>query len=162
MNNENPETSGAIDLGQEMSVEDLLLNGGLSKRLGLDSSHLEIGLEVARNKLNSGAHMEAFRMYGALVLCEPTNVKFQIGLANCAAHMHEHHVALQAASVVVALDPTNPTGYFLSGNACLALGHLEEAIEDLTDASKYALERRDPEMKNNADALLQKIRAMSS
>ncbi len=155
-----PEVHDAVDQQEVPTLEDIVLHAAVSKELGLEPKDLEIGLEVARNKLNSGAPEEALRLYGALVLCDPVNVQFQIGLANCAIHVHEYHLALQAASVVIALDTQNPIGYFLSGSACMFLGHLDEAVEDLTDAARHALEQRDAKIKNEADAMLRKVAAM--
>jgi hypothetical protein len=97
-----------------------------------------MGLTVARNHLSRGSYAEAFRIYASLVLCEPLNVDFQVGLANCAGLMGEHHVALQAASAIIALAPADPRGYLLSGRSCLMIGSFAEAQEDLNDAVRHA------------------------
>jgi tetratricopeptide (TPR) repeat protein len=111
-----------------------IANGGIRKLLGLETAHLRLCLDLARSQMRRGAHDEAFRTYCALVLCEPCNVDFQIGLANCAHEIGQHELALQAASAAIALAPKNPRGYFLSGRACFALAHYREAIEDLSAA----------------------------
>jgi len=98
----------------------------------------------------------------ALVLCEPTNIDFQVGLANCALLLNQHHLALQAASAIVALAPSDARGYFLSGRACLALGHYAEAAEDLRDAVEFGRNARDPVIAEEASQLLQKLSTMQS
>ncbi|WP_298958093.1 pathogenicity island protein [uncultured Methylobacterium sp.] len=133
------------------------LDGGVRDAIGLRSEDLSVGLEVARNHLRRGAPAEAFRIYVGLILCEPTNVEFQVGLANCALHLEEAHLALQAASAVVSLAPKDPRGYYLSGRACLTLGHLAEAQEDLTDAVARAREARDAATADAARRLLQSL-----
>jgi tetratricopeptide (TPR) repeat protein len=110
------------------------VNGGLRKLLGLETAHLRLGLDLARSQMRRGANDEAFRTYCALVLCEPLNIDFQIGLGNCAHEIGQHELALQAASAAIALAPDNPRAYFISGRACFALAHYREAIEDLSAA----------------------------
>ncbi|MGQ3211767.1 tetratricopeptide repeat protein [Shinella sp.] len=124
----------------DLSAGDLaqLLSGGLRDELGLTSDVLNVGLAIAANHLARGANSEAMRIYVGLVMCEPMNVDFQVGLANCANVMGEQSVALQAASVVIMLAPTDPRGYLLSGRSCIMMGNLDEAREDLHDALKYA------------------------
>jgi tetratricopeptide (TPR) repeat protein len=137
-------------------------DGAIRKQLGLQSIDLQAGLEIAKNYLKRGAHLEAMRTYVALVLCEPMNVDFQVGLANCALQMNQHHLALQAASAVVAMAPSDARGYFLSGRACLALGHLAEASEDLRDAIEKAKNSQDKVIVTEATQLLQKLAALQS
>jgi Flp pilus assembly protein TadD len=115
-----------------------LLRGELRAKLGLSTEQLRIGLSVARNHLTRGAPLEALRIYVAMVLCEPTNVEFQIGLANCAGLLGEHHLALQAASAVIALAPKDARGYLLSGRSCMMISAFSEAKEDLEDALALA------------------------
>jgi len=138
------------------------LNGAIRKELGLESIDLRAGLDIAKSHLKRGAHLEALRTYVALVLCEPTNIDFQVGLANCALLLNQHHLALQAASAIVALAPSDARGYFLSGRACLALGHYAEAAEDLRDAVEFGRNARDPVIAEEASQLLQKLSTMQS
>lgn len=145
--------------GLSQEVADFI-GGGLRKELGLETIDLMPGLEVAKNHLKRGAIPEAMRIYATLVLCEPTNVDFQVGLANCALLAEENHLALQAASAVVALAPADPRGYFLSGRACLGLGSFQEAAEDLTDAVEFGRKARNATIVNEANVLLQKVAAL--
>jgi Flp pilus assembly protein TadD len=134
-----------------------LLRGELRNKLGLSPEQLRIGLSVARNHLTRGAPAEAFRIYVALVLCEPANVDFQIGLANCAGLIGEHHLALQAASAVIALAPRDARGYLLSGRSCMMIGAFSEAKEDLEDALARA--GSDAAVAGEAKVLLGRIAA---
>jgi Flp pilus assembly protein TadD len=140
--------------------ERLIASGAIRKGLGLESIDLRFGLELARSQLQRGATTEAFRTYVALVLCDPSDPDLQIGLANCALQVKEPELALQAASAAVALQPTNPRGYYLSGQACFALGHFAEAEEDLTDAIAWARKAKDSVLFAEADQLLTKLRAV--
>jgi len=140
----------------------LLVSGAIRKKLGLKSMDLHLGLDLARNQLQRGATTEAFRTYVALVLCDPSDPELQIGLANCALTIGENELGLQAASAVVALAPSDPRGYYLSGRACLGLGHYAEAREDLTDAITFAKAARNTVIFEEADKLLHKLAALSS
>jgi Flp pilus assembly protein TadD len=137
-----------------------LLRGELRNRLGLSSEQLRIGLSVARNHMTRGAPLEALRVYVTLVLCEPANVDFQIGLANCAGVLGEHHLALQAASAVIALAPKDARGYLLSGRSCMMISAFAEAKEDLEDA--LALAGSDEAVAGEAKLLLGRIAAAAT
>jgi Flp pilus assembly protein TadD len=139
----------------------LIASGEIRKRLGLEPSDLRLGLDLARNQLLRGATAQALRTYAALVLCEPSEPDFQLGLANCALHLNENELALQAASAAIALRPANPRGYYISGRACLALGHHPEAKEDLTEAIERAREARDTLIVTEAEMLLTRLAALA-
>lgn len=134
--------------------------GEIRDALGLQSGDLRLGLDIAANRLKRGAKAEALRIYVALVLCEPMNPEFQVGLANCALLVQENCLALQAASVVIALEPGSARGYFLSGRACLALGHFSEAAEDLREAMRFASESKDMALFQSAESLFRKVGAL--
>ena len=108
----------------------LVAQGAIRKALGLEPAELRLGLELARTQLQRGAVQEAFQTYVTLVLCDPSDTELQVGLANCALHIQEYNLALQAASVVVAFAPADPRGYYFSGRACFALGRRDEAKKD--------------------------------
>lgn len=146
------------DTGDKLDdAQQRIFAGAIREGLGLTSEDLRLGLTVARNQLMRGARLEALRTYVALVMCEPGNVDFQLGLANCAAAIGEFHLTLQAASAVIALDPRHPRGYYLSGRACLALGYRDEAQEDLDDAVEFGRAARDAKTVAAAQKLLRQL-----
>jgi predicted Zn-dependent protease len=130
------------------------VNGQLRRELGLTSADLAAGIEVARGHVERGAPQEALRLYASLILCEPANVDLQVGLADCALRLGEAHLALQAASAVVALAPRDPRGYLLSGRACLDIGAFDEAREDLRDAASRGRDARDARVVAEAERLM--------
>lgn len=105
--------------------------------LGLKPGDLNIGLAAANAMMRRGDGAEALRMYATLALCDPANLDIQLGLAECSALLEQHDLAIQAAAVVIAMAPSDPRGYFLSGRACLLAGYQAEAEEDLSHAVKY-------------------------
>jgi|GEM_PF-1763524 len=134
-----------------------LFNGEIRDALGLSSDDLSVGLEVAGNLVRRGSTGEALRVYAGLILCEPANADFQTGLANCALMAEEYHLALQAASAVIALAPRDPRGYLISGQACLGLGAQAEAAEDLQDAVRLGSEAGDAVVVDLARRLLDSV-----
>lgn len=150
------ETAGSANTAGEIAMA----HGAIATKLGLKSGDLNVGLHVAKGLLDRGSFGEALRTYTALVLCEPTNAEFQIGLSNCALVMGEDSLCLHAASAVVALAPTDPRGYFLSGRACLALGQWVEAEEDFRDALAHAKQARNALIAGQAEKLLAHISAL--
>lgn len=143
-------------------VADQLWNGALRDELGLQSEDLQIALGIANMKQKAGDSATALRMYMALVLCEPGNFKFLQGLANAALRNGLFDAALEAGSAMVMVEPKNPFGYYFSGAACLALGHLAEAKADLVDAQEYAKAIRNAELFGECDKLLQQIEVQES
>lgn len=138
-----------------------IVEGSIRKELGLEPGDLRLGLDVARNMLHRGAIGEALRLYAALVLCEPAGVDFQVGLANCALQAGESDLALHAASAVIALAPRDPRGYLLSAKACLALGRVTEAEEDLKDAVAFGRDARNAAIVEDASGLLQRLASLN-
>ena len=137
-----------------------IMTGSVRKALGLESDDLRLGLRLAANRMRRGAASEALRVYVALVLCEPMNGEFQVSLANCALQLGEFCLALQAASVVIAVEPENHRGYYLSGRACLALGHSAEAEEDFRRALDLAKKAKDSCLFSEIDLLLKRLAAL--
>jgi len=122
----------------QANLGNLLMNGALAKELGIGEPERNLALAMANTKLTAGKAEKAFPDYAMLVLCRPWDVDLQCGLANCALQLKEYDVALQAASSIIALDPTDCRGYYFSAAACLGLGYNDEAKEDISDALRFA------------------------
>jgi Flp pilus assembly protein TadD len=140
--------------------ETRFVSGAIGRDLGLTTDELRFGLVVARKHMLRGAPLDALRIYTALVICEPMNAEFQIGLANCALQLGENHLALQSASVIAALEPQNPKGCYFSGRACLGLKLYAEADEDLREALALAKEARDSVVHRECEKLLALVKMM--
>jgi Flp pilus assembly protein TadD len=147
-----------IERDAEISeAQRLIAQGAIRKALGLEPIDLRLGLDVARLQLQKGAVNDAFRTYATLVVCDPSDPELQVGLANCALHAGENNLALQAASAVVALVPSDPRGYLFSGRACLELGHMTEAKEDLTKAMELARSAKNALIFGEARKLIERL-----
>lgn len=131
-----------------------LREGRLGDALGMGPKEIQAGLALAANLLERGSVEDALRLYAGLVLCRPTDLELQAGLANCALKAEQYHLAIQASAVLIATDPRDPRGYLFSGTACLASGELEEAREDLSSAVEIARKAGHGAIEQEAERLL--------
>lgn len=154
------EIASAENIVSDAFIEGFL-SGELGRRLGLSTEQLRVGLAVAQNHIARGAYAEAFRMYVSLVLCNPLHVDFQVGLAQAAGLIGENHIAIQAASAVIALAPKDPRGYLLSGRACFGICSYQEAYEDLSEALRLAREAGSEALATEASLLLDRLAVAS-
>lgn len=115
-------------------IQRQLVDHPIIDRLGLTEAHFSINFTRAMEKLEAGDVASAFRELGTLVLMAPTSVQFQLGLAQAALRAGIPELAMQAAAVIIGIEPDRPEGFLLSGQACLAMGEPALAREDLTDA----------------------------
>ncbi|MGV6872538.1 tetratricopeptide repeat protein [Pseudochelatococcus sp. B33] len=124
--------------------------------LGLKVEHLLPGLDIAANHLRRGEHAEALRTYSTLVLMDPTEARFQRGLAECALETGDFHLASLAASSLIAGAPDKPEGYLMSGRAFFGLRDFDAAIEDFREAVRLAEQAGNTALARQAEPLLQR------
>lgn len=135
------------------------MRGALTQSLGLTQEDLDCVAVVAINTLKRGAVKDALALFTTLVFCDPHRAGFLAGVSHCAYLRQAYDLSLRSAAAVIALEPSKARGYFLSGRACLALGHLQEAAEDLRDAVEFARRQRDHTLLSAAENLLRKVPA---
>lgn len=126
--------------------------------LGLEVEHLLPGLKLAANMLQRGDNEDALRTCSLLVLCDPTEVRFQLALAACALEVGDFHIAALAASAIVSGAPEDPQGYIISGRAFIGMRDFDIAIEDLREAVRLAEEAGDGVAARQAGVLLERAR----
>ncbi len=124
-------------------VIDLLLDGVIALEIGFGRSELDIALATANQRLLSGDSKKALEIYAFLVFLQPLEVEYQCGLANCAIQLREYEIALYASSSIVGLAPLDCRGFYFSAAACLGLGLLDEAREDIAYALALAKNESD-------------------
>ena len=136
---------------------DAMVGQELARQCGITTDDLNAVAHVAHTRLAAGAVEEAQKIYAILVVLEPAQTGYQVGLADAAMLAGNADLALQAAAAIISIAPADPRGYFLSGRACLALGMLDEAREDLSEAIDLARTGRDSAMFEKANAMLTRI-----
>lgn len=143
------------------ALQDFLAEGSILQRMGLQSGDLDPLGQIARNDLVAGNVDAALGGFARLVMVEPANADYQIGLAEAALAAGHAELAMHSAAVVIAERPRSPVGYFLSGRAALAMGEIEVAIEDLVDAARLAEATGDRSLASSAQQLIALSRARS-
>ena len=128
--------------------------GGLRERLGLEAETLQVGRTIAEGHLRRGAVQEAMKMYGALALCEPTDVEVQLGIAQCATLLQVYDLGVGAATAAAALAPDEPRAQMLLAQSRLALGDRDSADRALQECLRLGLARRDGRIVELARRLL--------
>lgn len=131
----------------------------LTTKLGLQTKDVAAILGVAIGKSKSGRHEEALQLYSIAVLLDPTEPIHQMALAECGLDLGKYDLAIHAASAVIALAPSDPRGYYLSGRACVGLERPSEALIDFDDAILYAEKRGDRTMQIEAMKMKKAISA---
>ncbi len=137
----------------EQNIKALAL-GGVRKQLGLEQEDLKPGLVMAKGLMDAGRWDKALEVFLGLILLDPADVDVQLGLSNCALQLQQYSLAIEAASAAMVLSPSNPRSYYYSGAACLALGHIAEAREDLEETVRLCTTREFAELAVYAKKLL--------
>jgi len=122
----------------ERVVEKLAAGPSLLEMMGLERGDLDAFAIIARKDFLAGKDEDAVSKFARLVMADPTNADYQLGLAETALATGRAETAMQSAALVIAERPTSPVGYFLSGRAAMLMGEVEFALEDLGDAIKFA------------------------
>lgn len=119
-------------------VLEILIERPLIERLGLQSGDLDIAAMQGKNDLMAGRADAALARFARLVLVDPNNVDYQIGLGEAALANGAPELAMQCAAYVISARAASPAGYYLSGRAALMMGEPGLAQEDLNEAATRA------------------------
>lgn len=138
-----------------------LVENPLLARLGLEPSDLYGPMMQARNELLAGNAEGAFQKFARLVLVDPMNVEFQLGMGEAALALELPEIAMQSAALIITEAPDRPEGFLLSGRACLAMGEPALALEDLADAESRAQTAGNEAMARAVSQLAAAARALS-
>lgn len=144
---------------QDKVMQELVLTP-MIERMGLKEEHFYGAVVQANAKLVAGNAFGAMEDFGKLVMLSPESIVFQLGLAEAAIAAGMVDLGLQAASVVIMMEPDKPEGFFQSGRACFIMKEYANAIEDLTDAiAKCGTDTRYAEMVKAARGMIARAQA---
>lgn len=132
------------------------LGEAFRKHFRLPKFHIPLGLELARAEENKGELQAALAIYSVLALSDPLELETQLSLSACAFAVGNRELASQAASLAIALAPTDPRGFMLSAQACIALHLMAEAREDLNNVLDLAKRANDSALADKANEMLSK------
>lgn len=140
---------------------DKVLNQGVLPKdaLGVKNNVLEGIYAQAYQLYNTGKYLDAIHLFRMLILIDPTEPKFTMGLAACSHMMKEYTAAAQSYTLVGIMEPHNPIPHYHASDCYLQLKDpvsamiaLEMAISRAGDRPEYQM------MKERAQLSLQSLR----
>jgi type III secretion system low calcium response chaperone LcrH/SycD len=147
--------------GALKELTDKMFKQGLPPKdaMGMSSQLLEGIYAQAYRLYNTGKYVEATHLFRMLILFDPTEPKYLLGLAACFHMLKEYKNAIQTYTLHAILDPQNPLSHYHSSDCFIqmkdypsALVCLELAIKKAGDQSEYA------KMKERASLSLESIK----
>lgn len=99
---------------------------------------LRLGVEVSDSLVARGNPLDALKMRAAMVLASPRDRVALAALCESLLSFNLGEEALRCASAMTALNPADPTGYIMSARACILIGAIAEAREDIATALTLA------------------------
>ena len=146
-------------LGEENSKDIAEAVGKISKNIfekgmlpkdamGLSDSMVEGIYGYAYRLYNSGKYRDAAHLFRILILLNPTESKYILGLAACQHMQQDYQNAIASYAFVGIIDPYNPLPHYHISDCYLktnlipmAKAELEQAIEKCGRQPQYALVR---------------------
>lgn len=138
-----------------------MLKQGLSPKdaMGVSSQLLEGIYAQAYRLYNTGKYVEASHLFRMLILMDPTEAKYVLGLAACFHMLKEYKNAIQTYTMCSILDPTTPIPHYHSSDCFIQMKDYLSAIVCLEMAIKYAGEQPEyAKMKERAQLSLDSIK----
>lgn len=136
----------AIESSFREFAEKIFLKGMPPKdAMGINKNLLEGIYAQAYRLYNTGKYPEAVHLFRMLILLDPKEPKFVLGLAACFHMIKEYRNAIQTYTMCSLLDPADPIPYYHSSDCFIqmkdyisAMLCLEMAIKRAGDKPEYA------------------------
>lgn len=113
-------------------TEGILERGMLPKdAMGMNSSMVEGIYGHAYRMYNSGQYKEASTLFRLLVMLDPTEPKYMLGMGACQHMAKEYSGAITTYMMVGMIDPANPIPHYHASDCYAKLGVIAASIEEL-------------------------------
>jgi type III secretion system low calcium response chaperone LcrH/SycD len=127
--------------------------------IGVSSQFLEGVYAQAYRLYNTGKYTEASHLFRMLILMDPTEAKYVLGLAACFHMLKEYKNAVQTYTMYGILDPTTPLPHYHSSDCFIQMKDYPSAFVCLKMAIKYAGDRPEyAKLKERAQLSLESIK----
>jgi type III secretion system low calcium response chaperone LcrH/SycD len=132
-------------------LTDKLIRQGLPLKdgLGISNQVLEGMYAQGYRLYNTGKYVEAIHLFRMLILFDPNEAKYLLGLAACFHMLKEYRSAIQTYTMCSMIDPHNPIPFYHSSDCFIqtkdfvsAAVCLEMAIEKATKPEYAKLKER--------------------
>jgi len=132
----------------ESSMKDFtekMVNRGLPPKdaAGISNKLLEGIYAQAYRLYNTGKYIEATHLFRLLILLDPNESKYVLGLAACFHMMKEYKNAIQTYTMCLMLDPQNPIPFYHSSDCYIQMKDFTSAILCLEMAIQQAGEKQE-------------------
>lgn len=114
--------------------------------MGLSESMIEGIYAYAYRLYNSGKYRDASHLFRILILLNPTESKYILGLGACQHMQHDYQNAIASYAFIGLVDPYNPLPHYHISDCYLktnlipmAKAELQQAIEKCGQQPQYAL-----------------------
>jgi type III secretion system low calcium response chaperone LcrH/SycD len=120
-----------------------MMKQGLSPKdaMGLSSQVLEGMYAQAYRLYNTGKYPEASHLFRTLIVMDPTQAKYVLGLAACFHMLKEYKNAIYTYTMSSVVEANNPVPYYHSSDCFIQMKDYMSALVCLKLAIKYAGER---------------------
>ncbi len=113
---------GIIEKGGKDILEKILTKGMTPKdALGLKPSVMEGIYAQAYRLYNTGKYIEAVHVFRILILMNPMEPKYLLGLAACFHMLKEYKNAIQTYTMCSLMDPTSPIPHYHSSDCFIQM-----------------------------------------
>ncbi|MCB1213599.1 MAG: SycD/LcrH family type III secretion system chaperone [Chlamydiia bacterium] len=119
---------------------DAVFKQGMSPKdaMGMPKEVLEGIYAHAYHLYNTGKYGDSSLIFRLLMLLDPFDTRFYLGMAACSQMQEDYSAALVMYSMSEMIDPTNPTPHFHAGDCALHVGTREVAREEFKKAVDLA------------------------
>ena len=120
-----------------------MMKQGLSPKdaMGLSSQMLEGIYAQAYRLYNTGKYLEASHLFRTLIVMDPTQSKYLVGLAACFHMLKEYKNAIYTYTMSSIIDSDSPIPHYHSSDCFIQMKDYMSAVVSLKLAIKYAGER---------------------
>lgn len=103
---------------------------------------------------NAGQYQNAIILFRTLLMLDPSDGKFYLGLAACLHMMKEYKSALEVYTLAALMDSTNPLPYFHASDCMIKMGDIISAIAILELAITRAEDKPEFQMMKDRSLLM--------
>lgn len=127
--------------------------------MGISNQVLEGIYAQAYRLYNTGKYTEAVHLFRLLLMLDPTEFKYMLGLAACFHMLKEYKNAIQAYTMCAILDPQSPIPHYHSADCFIQMKDFLSAMLCLELTLKRAAEKPEyAKIKERAQMSLESIK----
>lgn len=125
-------------------LDKIFVQGMLPKdAMGMSDVMVEALYAHAYRLFNTGKFEDAILLFRFLIVLDPTEVKYALGMAACLQMQKDYKMAAAAYAFASSVDATNPMPFYYASDCYIRLGDLENAKSVLKKTIELSGEKPD-------------------